>query len=54
MGFLKLVPGAGLEPAQSCDREILSQLLRPPIHVLRSTEICIGSNSRGYGDLYWE
>ncbi len=29
MGFLKLVPGAGLEPAQSCDREILSLLCLP-------------------------
>ena len=27
--FLKLVPGAGLEPAQSCDREILSLLCLP-------------------------
>ena len=26
---IKLVPGAGLEPAQSCDREILSLLCLP-------------------------
>ena len=25
------LPGAGLEPAQSCDWEVLSPLLRPPI-----------------------
>ena len=35
MPLINMVPGAGLEPAQSCDREILSLLclpISPPGH----------------------